>query len=207
MAPTSTRLLVLGAVRGAGPVHGYEIRRELLSWGADEWANVAPGSIYNALKTLAREGLITVTGTDRQGSRPERTVYELTAAGDAEFERLLRDNLLHSRLPNHPLLAGMAFFPQFPRPELVASLLRRADLLHSQAGSYRGLLRTIVSGPGAGGPGTIPLHVAESIRLIALLLESESGWARDVADRVQKGELDGLWETAGPADRPPLDRE
>ena len=52
---SSTRLLVLGAVRIFQPIHGYDVRRELLSWRVDKWANVAPGSIYNALKTLTKE--------------------------------------------------------------------------------------------------------------------------------------------------------
>ena len=56
MAATETRLLVLGAVRLFEPVNGYQIRRELLSWGVEEWANIAPGSIYHGLSTLAERG-------------------------------------------------------------------------------------------------------------------------------------------------------
>ncbi|HEY1485636.1 MAG TPA: PadR family transcriptional regulator, partial [Micromonosporaceae bacterium] len=42
-------MMILGLVKWMQPVHGYDVRRELLSWSADEWANVAPGSIYHAL--------------------------------------------------------------------------------------------------------------------------------------------------------------
>jgi DNA-binding PadR family transcriptional regulator len=118
MAQTSTRLLVLGVVRETGPVHGYDLRRELLSWGAEEWANVTPGSVYNALKTLVREGMLEVVGTDRQGARPERTTYRLTDEGEEDLRRRLRENPWQSGLPNHPLLAGLAFLPLFPRDEL-----------------------------------------------------------------------------------------
>ena len=45
---SSTRLLVLGVVRIFQPVHGYLVRRELLTWYVEEWASVNPGSIYNA---------------------------------------------------------------------------------------------------------------------------------------------------------------
>jgi DNA-binding PadR family transcriptional regulator len=31
-------------------VHGYDVRRMLLSWRADQWASVNPGSIYHALR-------------------------------------------------------------------------------------------------------------------------------------------------------------
>ena len=35
-----TRLVVLGAVHQFQPVHGYFLRRELLTWRVDEWANI-----------------------------------------------------------------------------------------------------------------------------------------------------------------------
>ena len=85
---SSTRLLILGAIRIMQPVHGYDVRRELLSWRADVWGNVAPGSIYNQLRTLQRDGLIRRVGTEQEGARPERTVYEITAEGEKEFKLL-----------------------------------------------------------------------------------------------------------------------
>lgn len=194
MAQTSTRLLVLGAVRGTGPVHGYDLRRGILSWGAEEWANVAPGSIYNALKTLVREGLLEVVGTDRQGARPERTMYQLTAEGEKEFQQLLRENLWRSRSPNHPLHVGLAFFPLFPRDELAAAMRDRADELQAQVADCHSDIREILEGNGDPARGGIPRHVAESFRLTAALLEGEAAWARDLAERLEKGELDGLWD-------------
>ena len=58
----STRLLILGAVRIFQPVHGYFVRRELLTWRAEQWANLNPGSVYNALRTLERDGFIAAAG-------------------------------------------------------------------------------------------------------------------------------------------------
>jgi hypothetical protein len=49
---SSTRLLVLGAVRILEPVHGCFVRRELLTWRVEQWATINAGSIYNALGTL-----------------------------------------------------------------------------------------------------------------------------------------------------------
>src|SRR4028119_232773 len=158
MARTSTRLLVLGAVRETGPVHGYDLRRELLSWGAKEWANVTPGSVYNALKTLVREGMLEVVGTDRQGARPERTTYRITEEGEEDLWRLLRENLWQSGLPNHPLLAGLAFLPLFPRDELAEAMRHRADKLRAQATQRRSEARAIAASNDAS-PGDIPPHV------------------------------------------------
>jgi DNA-binding PadR family transcriptional regulator len=174
MAPTSTRLLVLGVVRDAGPVHGYVVRRTMLARG---WAN-APGSIYNSLKTLEREGLVETTGAERDGARPERTLFALTDAGEAEFQRLLRDTLWHSAQPNHPLLSGLAMLPLLPRTELIEIMRHRAAGLRQQAADACQMRTDIL----AGSP--IPPHVAESYRLIATQLRSEAEWAEQLADRL-----------------------
>ena len=55
---STTRLLLLGAVRIFQPVHGYLLRRELLSWQVEDWAHVKPGSIYSGLRTLVGLGLL-----------------------------------------------------------------------------------------------------------------------------------------------------
>ena len=92
-AGSSTRLLILGCVRIFQPVHGYFIRRELLSWRVDDWASVHPGSIYHALRALADQGLLDEVRTDADGARPPRTSYRLTSEGEAMYGVLLRDSL------------------------------------------------------------------------------------------------------------------
>ena len=72
-----TRVLVLGVLLKQ-PMHGYEVRRELESWNAEQWANIAYGSIYFSLTKMAEEGLVEVFSTDDRGNRPARTVYAIT---------------------------------------------------------------------------------------------------------------------------------
>jgi DNA-binding PadR family transcriptional regulator len=76
------RILVLGVVHGSGQAHGYQVRRELLSWRADVWAKVAPGSIYQALRTLTKHGLLEPVATEAGAGGPERTVYRITPDGE-----------------------------------------------------------------------------------------------------------------------------
>jgi len=55
MATTETRLLLLGAVAIFEPVNGYQIRRELVSWGVESWANIRPfRRLYDAAVTEVR---------------------------------------------------------------------------------------------------------------------------------------------------------
>ena len=55
---STTRLLLLGVVRIFQPAYGYQLRRELLTWNVQEWANINPGSIYTGLRTLAKHGYL-----------------------------------------------------------------------------------------------------------------------------------------------------
>ena len=67
---SATRLLLLGTVRIFQPVHGYFVRRELLSWHAEAWAHLNPGSVYNGLRSLEREGFVEEVGTEARAAVP-----------------------------------------------------------------------------------------------------------------------------------------
>ena len=180
---TSTRLLVLGVVRIFQPVHGYDVRRELLSWQAEEWANVSPGSIYNALKSLTRDAMIEVVGTDQVGARPERTTYRLTAEGEGEFARLLRDAWWNVQQPLDPLMPALSFMWALRRDELRAVLehrVARIDGMRRQLEFAVNDVRRAFDSK--------PAHVAEMLRLMDARIASEIGWARALLERLDKGE-------------------
>jgi DNA-binding PadR family transcriptional regulator len=126
---STTRLLVLGGVRRFGRAHGYEVRRELLSWGSDEWAHVNPGSIYHALRQLAKEGLLHAHEVEESEAGPPHTDYEITDAGREEFHRLLRSALSAVDV-RHPemLTAGLGFLTELPRAEALALPAWRASV-------------------------------------------------------------------------------
>ncbi|MFB7756570.1 PadR family transcriptional regulator, partial [Streptomyces sp. NPDC056121] len=88
---SAIRLLVLGAVRQHGRAHGYQVRNDLEYWGAHEWSNAKPGSIYHALKQMAKQGfLVAHEIAPSTAGGPPRTEYEITDKGTEEFLTLLR---------------------------------------------------------------------------------------------------------------------
>ncbi|NUS44575.1 MAG: PadR family transcriptional regulator [Mycobacteriaceae bacterium] len=191
MAFPATRMLVLAIVRILQPVHGYDVRRELLSWHADEWANVKPGSIYGALKTLQRDGLIAVDGVGQDGARPERTTYRLTSEGEKQFSGMLRDSLWSVEQPKHPYFTTVSLFPHASRDDVVAALRSRilkfeADLVFLERDQARILA-------GSGDPAeTEPHHVADAIRLRAEHVQADLRWTQKTLERIESGELD-VW--------------
>jgi DNA-binding PadR family transcriptional regulator len=122
---SATRMMILGLVQWMQPVHGYDVRRELLSWSADKWANVQPGSIYHALRKLTEEGMLHEVATEQVGARPARTTYRITDKGVAEFESLLRNHWWNLTSPADPFMAAFSFLPALPREEAAAALRNR----------------------------------------------------------------------------------
>src|SRR5262245_57954800 len=178
---TTTRLLVLGVVRIFQPVHGYDVRRELMSWHVHEWASVAPGSIYNQLKSLTRDGALDVVGTDQVGNRPERTTYRLTARGEREFSELLHDTWWSVRMPFDPLAAGVALISFMKRSEAIAALEARIDQIHGQLQHSEKMIAAIDDVE-------TPAHVRELMRLLNARVASEVAWAKALLPRLRDGE-------------------
>jgi DNA-binding PadR family transcriptional regulator len=87
------RLFVLGTLDSDGPSHGHEIRRLAERIDVEDWSEARVGSIYNAIHRLEDDGLIEPVRVEREGRRPPRTVYGITAAGRLELATL-RDKLL-----------------------------------------------------------------------------------------------------------------
>jgi DNA-binding PadR family transcriptional regulator len=183
-------MLVLGCVHMAQPVHGYDVRKELLSWSADSWGNVAPGSIYNALKTLAKDGMVEVVGTDQVGARPARTTYRLTDDGWFELTGLVRDAWWNPKAGMADVMAGLSLMHLLPRAELIAALRQRA--LHQRAHntSLEFQMVDIES--------LKPPQVGEMFRLWQRMGVATAEWSEALIERLERGEMvtadDPPWE-------------
>jgi DNA-binding PadR family transcriptional regulator len=172
-------MLVLGVVRNLGQAHGYQVRRELLTWRADTWAHVAPASIYQALRTLTKHGLVEEIGTE-SGGGPERTVYRLTPDGETEFFHLVRTAVSDPADTLDELSAAFGFLHLLPRGEVAALLDHRVRALWGE------LVR--VEPPAEPVPaGVKPAQVGALMQLAAARLRAEIDWSLDVAGRIRDG--------------------
>lgn len=173
--------MILGLVKWMQPVHGYDVRRELLSWQVEEWANVAPGSIYHALRKLAEEGLLEEVATEQVGARPARTTYRITEKGDLEFGELLRRYWWGYEQPVDPFLAGFGFLPALSHTEASAALRNRARLLRTGVDGHRFALASEWMRQ------TKPAHVAWMFELQVARMEAEIAWCERIATRLERG--------------------
>jgi DNA-binding PadR family transcriptional regulator len=183
---STTRLLLLGAVRVFQPVHGYLLRRELLSWQVEDWAHVKPGSIYSGLRTLASRGLVEELPGDPVS-------YRLTPDGEVEYRRLL-DLALRQPEPGDPsrLLAGLCFVTTLPREEVREALRARALMLEASSSGTASALRTMAANRLA------PASTAELFHVIGHWIEGERAWVREICARIDAGHYRFAGDEAGP---------
>jgi DNA-binding PadR family transcriptional regulator len=172
--------MILGLFRWFGPTHGYDVRRELLSWDADRWANLQPGSIYHALRKMTEEGLLREVSTEQVSARPARTTYEITEKGEQEFQDLLHSAWWQVESPTDAFLAAFTFVAELPREEAAAALRSRASYLRTSIDRLR------VS-RGSDWIRQKPAHVAWMFELWVDHAGAEAGWCERVADQIESG--------------------
>lgn len=179
---STTRLLLLGVVRIFQPAYGYQLRRELLTWNVQQWANINPGSIYTGLRTLAKHGYLQELGEDA-GNKPGRTSYKLTLDGESEYFTLLRTALWSvEEFQPDQMQAALSFLWSLRRDEVLAALESRTVQLEQRTKFVPFAERQIVEDPGT------PNHVVEMFRITIARDLGELEWTRSFRQRVADGE-------------------
>jgi DNA-binding PadR family transcriptional regulator len=116
-------------------MHPYEISQTLRSRGKEESIKLNYGSLYSVVQSLTKRGLIEVKEVVREGRRPERTVYAITAAGVDEYEDWLAELLSTPTREYTSLEAGLSLIAGLPPDEVARLLDVRAQRLRIQIGS------------------------------------------------------------------------
>ena len=178
---SAIRLLVLGAVRQHGRAHGYQVRNDLEYWGAHEWSNAKPGSIYHALKQMAKQGLLLAHEiAPSTAGGPPRTEYEITQRGTEEFLSLLREALASYDQKMDVVSSGIGFIVHLPREEAVALLKQRVEGFEEWRKSVTDYY-TPEDGPGPLG------HIGEIMRLWVDSADAGAEWTRGLIERIEGG--------------------
>ncbi|WP_369261045.1 PadR family transcriptional regulator [Streptomyces sp. R35] len=178
---SAIRLLVLGAVRQHGRAHGYQVRNDLEYWGAHEWSNAKPGSIYHALKQMAKQGLLLAHEiAPSTAGGPPRTEYEITDQGIEEYFSLLRAALTSYDQKTDVKSAAIGFIVDLPRAEAVALLKERTRRIEE----WRAAVTEHYvpeNGPGQLG------HIGEIMNLWIHTADAEAEWTLGLIARIEGG--------------------
>ena len=168
------------------PMHPYEMVSLMRERGKHETVRLRYSSLYSVVGALEREGLISPRKTEREGRRPERTVYGITDAGREEFLAWLRELIAEPVKEYTQFAAGLTFIVALPPDEAAGLLEERVRLLEDEVGEMRSRLDEAAEHLG------VPrLFLIESEHEL-VLQEAELGWVRDLVGEITAGTLGGM---------------
>src|SRR4029079_12055099 len=106
-AYTDVTALTVLALLSERPRHPYEMQR-LIRQRHKEFVTGLPRSLYRAVDRLVGVDLIEPIETSREGNRPERTVYQITAEGSKVFFSWLGELLAIPSSESPPFVAAIS---------------------------------------------------------------------------------------------------
>jgi len=159
------------------PMHPYELARTLRENDDGRSIKFNHGSLYMVVGQLEKAGFVAAQGSDREGNRPERTVYAITDDGRAELHDWLRE-LVETPEHEYPsFVAALSLIGALGPDEAVELLGRRLERLAAQRAEIRALI------DGTLAAGVHPLFVVEEEYRIAQL-DADAVFVRGLIERI-----------------------
>lgn len=178
--------LAVMATLGERPMHPYEIAQVLRQRGKEQSIKINYGSLYTVVQNLEKHGFVEVTGVQRQGNRPERTLYGLTEAGREELHDWLAD-LVAVPVREYPAFeAALSLLLVLPADEVVDLLTERVAKLEVQAAGVHGVLARLRH--------DLPRMFLIETEYQVHMLEAEAEWIRGFLGELEKGTVSGAAE-------------
>jgi len=124
-------LLLLGLLRKED-MHGYQLH-EFINRNMSSCIDLKKPTAYYLLEKMVESGWINEI-QEQEGNRPPRNVFQLTAEGEATFQKLLRENIATYHSTKFADDIGLAFLDALAPTEAKALLnTRRESILKEMA--------------------------------------------------------------------------
>ncbi|WP_371496179.1 PadR family transcriptional regulator [Kitasatospora sp. NBC_00374] len=173
------------------PAHPYQMLAELRKRSENHAAAINRGSLYNIVDALDEAGWATAQGQQREGNRPERTVYALTPAGHRELVRRLDSQIRTPEREFSRFLGAVSYLGALGPDGATEALTERGTRLRERtAADQQRLAEALAAG--------VPrLHVIEAEYALSLA-DAELTWIDAVIDDIHTGALTWPGATAAP---------
>jgi DNA-binding PadR family transcriptional regulator len=169
------------------PMHPYEMATTMRERGKDQSIKLNYGSLYTVVEALQQHGLIVAQETEREGRRPERTVYRLTDAGRMELIDWVSELLSRPAKEYTRFEAGLSLAGVLPPEDIIALLAQRCLNLELEISQMRALMQLVQE------RGLLRIFVIEGEYALAMR-EAELAWTRNLVEEIRSGKLGGLDE-------------
>lgn len=175
-------------------MHPYQMQRLLRLRHKDDILALKRGSLYHAIGRLLRADLIAVEMTGREGKRPERTTYRITAKGHKALHNTLRKIVATPRREPSECMAAMSFLVQLDLGEAVYLLQERSRGLDAEISQILAVLKSAAH--------VQRINLIESEYLLAML-KAERIWVQKLEKDIREGklvwDLDAIFRDAKPS--------
>ncbi|MFF4185929.1 PadR family transcriptional regulator [Streptomyces sp. NPDC001691] len=190
--PLALAVMVLLAEQSS--MHPYEIAQTLRQRGKEYSIKINYGSLYTVVQNLEKHGFVEVADVQRQGNRPERTLYALTPAGREEMLDWMAE-IVSVPVHEFPIFeTALSLMGVLPPDEVTALLEQRVNTLEVQAAGLRGALRKLSE--------TLPRVFLVETEYQLHMVDAEVEWVRGFLKEVADGTLGGVegwraWHATG----------
>lgn len=113
-------LYILGLLLRFGPQHGYQIKKLVEEQLAD-FTQIKLPTIYYHLEKMQSSGLL-VARSDKEGARPEKTIYHVGEIGEKQFKEMLLQTLSIQYRPSFEIDGTFYFSDSLTSQDLLNSL-------------------------------------------------------------------------------------
>src|SRR5207302_3252525 len=165
------------------PMHPYELASTMRDRHHDEFIRLNFGSLYHTVEVLERNGWIVPAEREKEGRRPERTIYRLTKSGRQVLVAVVSDILARPRREYPHFAAGLMFMHHLSASEAAEHLRNRTFALKATTEKLIGILAEIRS------QGVSRLALIELEHKIAML-DAERRWVSTLEKEINEGKLE-----------------
>jgi DNA-binding PadR family transcriptional regulator len=164
-------------------MHPYELAATMRERHQHEFVRLNFGTLYHTVEVLERDGMIVSIEREKEGRRPERTIYQLTEPGRELLVKVVSDIIARPTREYVNFAAGLMFMHHLDAPRAAQLLGERVVALTAIAEKLTrimGELRTA---------GVTRLSLIELEHKIATI-DAERVWVRNLEQEISDGRLE-----------------
>lgn len=159
--------ILLGLIREK-PLNAYEMIKQLDYMNIKWWFNIGDSTVYATLKNLEKREMIAGT-VEKVGNMPDRTVFTITANGDAALRDTLRRSILQFDYDTNIFTIAAFFIDFLDASEKRELLEKRLELLRRYLMGIKHQITPLWKSE------VLPAHAANVERMMGIIEAEISG--------------------------------
>jgi DNA-binding PadR family transcriptional regulator len=164
-------------------MHPYEMASTMRDRHYDEFVRLNFGSLYHTVDALERDGWIAPVEREKEGRRPERTIYRLTDSGRKLLRQVIGEIVSQPRREYPQFAAGLMHLHHLGATAASEHFKQRINELGTKVQKLTRIMNVLRE------EGVSRLALIELEHKIAML-EAERTWVRKIEKEIGDGRLE-----------------